>query len=316
MLAILVLSIPAVIVRYLILKRPIRRIYALLAAVLILLGFMLVLDGVVGQPIISAAAAISYFTLAPGKKKKAQELRSKTDPDYVSCPDCGLAQWSGYTTCQKCGVALKTPIERAAPENQSEIQKIEASQSKVLLPSDSEVRKWAGNLADQLQEHVNAGKISDRGATDIVEAMQEARAAVASGDSNRFFLAQKKIDRMVNKKFSLRLAQRLVIIIPAIAITFSLLHPPYYFTQTLHLRVSGGSMHKASEHIAQRGHYWIWSLPNGSTERKEREIWTFEPNLDLQLLLIYVLISLSAAGAGWLLVRQMLLPTKGTHELK
>ena len=28
---------------------------------------------------------------------------SKTDPNYVICPNCGTEQWKGYTECQKCG---------------------------------------------------------------------------------------------------------------------------------------------------------------------------------------------------------------------
>jgi hypothetical protein len=31
---------------------------------------------------------------------------SKTDPDYVICPSCGMEQWKKYTECQKCGTHL------------------------------------------------------------------------------------------------------------------------------------------------------------------------------------------------------------------
>lgn len=68
------------------------------AFVFVCFGIVLILVALVGL------WRLGVFGMKP---PKGLFFKSKTDSDYIIGANCGLEQWRGYETCEKCGVVLK-----------------------------------------------------------------------------------------------------------------------------------------------------------------------------------------------------------------
>lgn len=189
MLAMLLLLIPAALLRS-ILKKPLGRFYALLIAFILLVLFTLSLDGIVGQPIYAAAAVLSYYALRSGQSSSVEQHSPViTKSMFASCPSCDLVQLSNHQTCQRCGAVIDHSIEKGASSPPP-------PERKDLASADSDLRIWAENSANRLREHVENKRISNRRAAELLQLTGEIVSAESAGDKEKSRLAREKYARL------------------------------------------------------------------------------------------------------------------------
>ncbi len=112
MLFMLIGCVPAILIRYVILKKPLSLMVSIAIAALTLVALTVVnelLSGAgtfkLGSGTVGAVPVLTFFILyRKGKSKPGEKEVSERDRDYVICGACGFEQWKGYENCQKCGV--------------------------------------------------------------------------------------------------------------------------------------------------------------------------------------------------------------------